>query len=203
METSQLVHSEDLYEKDGLIFFKKQLYWGVFIEDLSLEDRLGNFLVSMTCIKDGKKIGQYLPPYFPKELFDLKHLQYMWITKTENGQYGFPDDFNYPDFTGIVFQGEASSIPMPHFPTQWATDNEWEDWDNLLKEKENINYPLTLDELPWGGRFYAVINGKHKIDGKVIYKIDNISGPNLDCIINGVEIKIPENTDLFDINFHI
>ena len=161
-------------------------------------------LIELSCVKNGEKIGQYLPLFFPKELFDMSNLQYMWITKTENGQYGFPNDFNYPDFTGIVFQGEASSIPMPHFPTQWATDNEWEDWDNLLKEKENINYPLTLDELSWGGgMFYAIINGQNKIDGKIIYQIDDRGGPTLNCILDGQSMKVLKNTDLFDINNHV
>ncbi|MEG0431528.1 MAG: hypothetical protein RR536_08085 [Anaerovoracaceae bacterium] len=201
-----LVHSEDLKEVDGLIYFKRTLFSGVMIEELTEEDHLANVLVNFIRIKDGKRIGQYIPPLFPKELFDMQNLQYMWITNTENGEYGFPDDFNHSNFTGVLFQGNSASIPMPPFPN--IQNIEWEEelkkWNEEYKIKESIDYPLTLDDLQGGvGRFYAVINGKNMKDNKIIYQIDNFGINYLNYLVNDTTIKTLKNSDLFDINNHI
>ena len=201
-----LVHSEDLREVDGLIYFKRTLFSGVMIEELTKEDHLANVLVNFIRIKDGKRIGQYIPPLFPKELFDMENLQYMLITNTENGEYGFPDDFNHSNFTGVLFQGNSASIPMPPFPN--IQNIEWEEelkkWNEEYKIKESIDYPLTLDDLQGGGgRFYAVINGENMKDNKIIYQIDNFGINYLNYIVNDTTIKTLKNSDLFDINNHI
>lgn len=201
-----LVHSEDLKEVDGLIYFKRTLFSGVMIEELTEEDHLANVLVNFIRIKDGKRIGQYIPPLFPKELFDMQNLQYMWITNTENGEYGFPDDFNHSNFTGVLFQGNSASIPMPPFPN--IQNIEWEEelkkWNEEYKIKESIDYPLTLDDLQGGvGRFYAVINGKNMKDNKIIYQIDNFGINYLNYLVNDTTIKTLKNSELFDINNHI
>ncbi|WP_010115029.1 hypothetical protein, partial [Acinetobacter sp. P8-3-8] len=85
------------------------------IEEKSLFE---DCLIELICVENGEKIGQFLPPFFPKELFDMTNLQYMWISRTENGEIGFPDDFerNHSEFTGIVYQGDTASIPMPPPP---------------------------------------------------------------------------------------
>ncbi len=207
METAQLVDFDELlYEKNGLFFFKKHLFTGVMYKEIEEKELFEDCLIELSCVKNGEKIGQYLPPFFPKELFDMSNLQYMWIANTENGEYGFPDDFNHSNFTGVLFQVNSASIPMPSFPD--IQNIEWEEelkqWNEEYKIKENIDYPLTLDDLQGGGgRFYAVINGKNKIDGKIIYQIDNLGGPTLNCILDGQNMKVLKNTDLFDINLHI
>ncbi|MEG1313880.1 MAG: hypothetical protein RSD40_06150, partial [Bacilli bacterium] len=77
-------------------------------------------------------------------------------------------------------------------------------WSEEYALKENPDYPLTLDDLTIGtGIFYAVINGQNKIDGKIIYQIDNLGGPTLNCILDSQNMKVLKNTDLFDINNHI
>ncbi|WP_138920274.1 hypothetical protein [Acinetobacter sp. P8-3-8] len=206
----QLVHSDYLQtHDDGLIYFRKQLFSGVLYQELQeiapygwFEDRP----ISLTCIQKGKRIGQYIPPLFPKELFDMQNLQYMWIANTENGEYGFPDDFNHSNFTGVLFQGNSASIPMPPFPN--IQNIEWEEelkkWNEEYKIKESIDYPLTLDDLQGGGgRFYAVINGEDMKDNKIIYQIDNFGINYLNYIVNDTTIKTLKNSDLFDINNHI
>ncbi|MEG1313878.1 MAG: hypothetical protein RSD40_06140 [Bacilli bacterium] len=106
----QLVDSIVLYEKEGLIFFKKQLFSGVLMEELGDRFEKDNFLceINLTCVRDGKRIGRYLPPYFPEELFDLNNLRYMWVNRSEYGEYGFFEDLKHPEFTGILFQGNPS-----------------------------------------------------------------------------------------------
>ena len=205
----QLVHSEDLIlNKDNLFYFKRQLFTGVLLEESGEWIENDHFLcaIHLTCMQDGKRIGQYIPPLFPKELFDMENLQYMWITNTENGEYGFPDDFNHSNFTGVLFQGNSASIPMPPFPN--IQNIEWEEelkkWNEEYKIKESIDYPLTLDDLQGGvGRFYAVINGKNMKDNKIIYQIDNFGINYLNYLVNDTTIKTLKNSDLFDINNHI
>ncbi|MFK4206275.1 hypothetical protein [Acinetobacter junii] len=131
----RLVHSEILREVGGLIYFKRELYTGFLYEEL-VEDTWGlsEYPINLTYIKDGKRVGQYLPHYFPKHLFDLKQLQYIRIPRTEYGEIGFPDDFhnNHPEFTGLVFQEDhVANIPMPDFPSDSSvnSEQEWELWN--------------------------------------------------------------------------
>ncbi len=68
----------------------------------------------------------------------------------------------------------------------------------------DIDYPLALNDIQGGGRvFYAVTNGSNKIDGKIIYQIDDLSGPTLNFILDGQSMKILKNTDFFDNNNYI
>ncbi len=205
----QLVHYEDLIlNKDNLLYFKRQLFTGVLLEECGEWIENDHFLcpINLTCVKDGKRTGQYIPPLFPRELFDMQNIQYMWVSMSEYGEYGYFDNLNHPEFTGILFQGNPAAIPMPPPPN--IQNMEWEKelkkWNEEYKIKESIDYPLTLDDLQGGGgRFYAVINGENMKDNKIIYQIDDFGINYLNFILNGTTIKTIKNIDLFDINNHI
>ncbi|MDU2409584.1 MAG: hypothetical protein E7D55_15645 [Acinetobacter junii] len=210
MEIAQLVDFDELlHEENGKIFFKKLPFNGIMYKEIEEKPLFEDCLIELVCVKNGEKIGKFLPPLFPKELFDMSNLQYMWIDTNENGVYIFPDDFNHQEFSGLLFQGRTATIPTPNEPK--GLDRTSEEYDKFLdfsnddyKIKKDINFPMKLSDLTWSyGIFYAVINGKNKIDGKIIYQIDNLGGPSLNCILDGKSLNILKNTDLFDINNHI
>lgn len=138
---SQLVNCEILREVDVLIYFKRELFTGFLYEEL-VEDTwsLSEYPINITYVKDGKRVGKYIPPYFPKHLFDLRQLQYLWIPRIAYGEIGFPDNFhdNYPKFTGLVFKmDDVADIPMPDFPSHSSvnSEKEWDLWNEEYKKE--------------------------------------------------------------------
>lgn len=103
------------YMRKMEIFFKLP-FNGIMYKEIEEKSLFEDCLIELICVENGEKIGQFLPPFFPKELFDMTNLQYMWIDTNENGVHIFPDDYNHPKFSGIIFQGHTATIPTPNEP---------------------------------------------------------------------------------------
>ena len=66
METAQLVDFDELlYEKNGLFFFKKQLFTGVMYKEIEEKEFFEDCLIELSCVKNGTVSS----PIFPKRPF--------------------------------------------------------------------------------------------------------------------------------------